>query len=204
MAELCHFPAELVMRTRELQNIVKVKFLPSLRFRRSNQENVLLVTNSLLQSLLLLTDSTLDDAGYKTYLNSIKESISTEDKVAILRLLQDCDSEATNNLTTANFPRNCACGEELKSGDNFDEMNRMVPSAGDATSSNILEQDFFCLDDLLPLEQPLFSIKTYATTSNEVNFDGSPEYDLEPLRYVPQKRDIGDNCSSFTKKHSSD
>ena len=204
MAELCHFPAELVMRTRELQNVVKIKFLPSLRFRRSNQENVLLVTNSLLQSLLLLTDSTLDDTGYKTYLNSIKESISADDKVAILRLLQDCDSEATNNLTTANFPTNRVCGEELKSGDNFDEANRVIPSAGDAASSHIPEQDFFCLDDLLPLEQSSFSIKTYATTSNELNFDGSPEDDLEPLRCVPQKRYIGDNTSSFTKKHSSD
>ena len=200
MAELCHFPVDLVARTRELQDIVRDKFLPSLRFRRTEQENNLLIANSLLQSLLLLKDSTLDDTGYKTYLNSIKESLSEGNKTAILRLLRDYDSQASRLNGPPSYMKH-ALDEELKSGDCIEEANLKIPEIEVSVFIKLNEQDDVSLHDLLQSERRNSNVQAHTTDADDVGLDCSPDLDLDPSIFLPQKRDaVGLDSSVLNKR----
>lgn len=147
MAELCHFPSELITRTRELQSIVKEKFLPQLLLKRTQLEKTLQVANSLLQSLILLKDSTLDDVGYKSFLNSIKGNFSSEEQHAVMQLLKNVESQ---EFRTATIQELETLNEESKDGGPIQESN-LIASQADFFPLLEVESGYeLSLEDLLP------------------------------------------------------
>jgi hypothetical protein len=93
MSELCGFPEDMITEARELQKIIKNLFpvlLPSLNDSEIDSSAILFV--KLLQQLLLLRDSSLDDNGLFSYLHRLRTKISDKEIEYLKLYLNDNES----------------------------------------------------------------------------------------------------------------
>jgi hypothetical protein len=91
VAELCHFPPDMIARTREIQSIVQRHFLPRLRVAENAIDRTSSIVISLMKKLLPLGDATLGEDGKRDYLQSIAMKLTQGDRNMILGYVQQTD-----------------------------------------------------------------------------------------------------------------
>ena len=103
MAEQCGYPADIVADAREIRRAVRDAY-PILSAHQSPAEaqdnQPLVALNGLLKHLLLLQDSTLDEAGLRHYLHSLRGRY-TDEMVAVMRSYLDAAHTDSNQAAAA-------------------------------------------------------------------------------------------------------
>lgn len=96
MAELCHFPQELIVKTQRIQSLVRDKFINLMQFPVRRVDQSLSVITALLQKTMLLKGVALDAAGLRTYLSSLVAKLTPLNKTEIIDLLTQFDMASLN------------------------------------------------------------------------------------------------------------
>jgi hypothetical protein len=102
MAEVCAFPIEVIQDARQLRKVVRDNFPLLLPYKNPEIDTSVNAVTNLLQHLLLLKNSTLDDSGLKQYLNNLRKKISKEATANILQFI-NLNSDDTSSFEAISY-----------------------------------------------------------------------------------------------------
>lgn len=123
MAEMCGFPNELLAEARKFQRTARNLFPVLLDSSSMNSQSSRIT--ELLQKLLVLRNSSLDEQNLLDYLSRLRSKVTAEMEQEICNIEIDYNNMSNNNNSNSNSNsnNNCSSSSNNNNHDDFDKMN---------------------------------------------------------------------------------